>query len=160
MSLTTDPNDPKLREGQQNKEGQHSIYLVLSEEEMAKGFVRPYRDQYTHVGRKLNYSGLDRILTEEEKKEYPDKDYVALLLISDENGNPLGSKYCTQDEVDAWKEGKRYGGCGTSTTMARAIAETYARDPKFYGSTFCVNCNKHLPVEEFVWAGTDQTVGS
>lgn len=43
--------------------------------------------------------------------------------------------------------------CGVATTMSRKIAETYARDPKFYGSTFCVgsNCKEHFPVGEFKW---------
>jgi hypothetical protein len=50
--------------------------------------------------------------------------------------------------------------CGTETIMGLAIAETYARDPKFYGATFCVHCNKHLPVDEFVWKGTNDKVGS
>jgi hypothetical protein len=30
--------------------------------------------------------------------------------------------------------------------MGRSIAETYARDPKFYGGTFCVRCGKHFPL--------------
>lgn len=46
--LTTDKNNPKLKEGQKNETGQHEIYLVLSEEERAKGFIRPYRNSYTH----------------------------------------------------------------------------------------------------------------
>jgi len=44
--------------------------------------------------------------------------------------------------------------CGTETTMSLAIAETYARQPGFYGSTYCVACGKHRPVGangEFVW---------
>jgi hypothetical protein len=44
--------------------------------------------------------------------------------------------------------------CGTTTTMGRTIAETYARDPKFYGATFCCNCGSHFPVGEngeFEW---------
>lgn len=44
--------------------------------------------------------------------------------------------------------------CGVATTMGQDIAETYARDPQFYGSTFCVSCKTHLPVGadgEFVW---------
>lgn len=49
--------------------------------------------------------------------------------------------------------------CGTTTTMPRGIAETYARDPKYYGSTFCCGCRNYLPVREFRWKdGT--TVGS
>ncbi len=50
--------------------------------------------------------------------------------------------------------------CGTTTTMSRDIAETYARKPDFYTGTFCVSCRKHLPLIEFVWDGTDETVGS
>jgi len=44
--------------------------------------------------------------------------------------------------------------CGVVTTMGLALAETYARDPTFYGSTFCVACRGHFPVGEhgeFVW---------
>lgn len=50
--------------------------------------------------------------------------------------------------------------CQTTTTMGSEIAETFARDPKFYSSTFCVKCSKHFPVSEFVWAGTTEQVGS
>jgi hypothetical protein len=53
--------------------------------------------------------------------------------------------------------------CGVVTYMGRALAETYARDPYFYGATFCVGCNTHLPVGadgEFVWDGTDEKVGT
>jgi hypothetical protein len=38
--------------------------------------------------------------------------------------------------------------------MSQAIAETYAREPGFYGATYCVNCQIHRPVGErgeFVW---------
>ena len=50
--------------------------------------------------------------------------------------------------------------CGTSTTMGKSIAETYARDPKFYGATYCVNRATHFPVGEFTWYGTEDFVGS
>lgn len=50
--------------------------------------------------------------------------------------------------------------CGSVTTMATALAETYARDPNFYGATFCVSCRDHFPVSEFRWVGTDEVVGS
>jgi hypothetical protein len=49
--------------------------------------------------------------------------------------------------------------CGTTTTMGLALAETYARDPEFYDSTFCCFCRKHLPLSEFVWDGTNEQVG-
>lgn len=50
--------------------------------------------------------------------------------------------------------------CGVVTNMNQKIAETYARDPKFYGSTFCCQCREHFPVGEFYWEGTFEIVGS
>jgi hypothetical protein len=54
--------------------------------------------------------------------------------------------------------------CGVVTRMGDALAETYARDPKFYSGTFCVSCRAHFPVGpdgEFVWDdGTRQKVGT
>lgn len=50
--------------------------------------------------------------------------------------------------------------CQTVTTMADAIAETYARNPTFYSGTFCVGCKAHLPLGEFTWDGSDEIVGS
>lgn len=84
MGLTTDPSDDDLRKIKAN--GQQESYLVLSDEERAKGFVRPVRQTYRHTL------------------------------------------------------------CGTTTTMGLAIAETYARDPKFYCGTFCRHCGKHFPL--------------
>ncbi len=50
--------------------------------------------------------------------------------------------------------------CGTVTTMGTALSETYARDPKYYGSTFCCACRTHFPVGQFKWNGTKDVVGS
>lgn len=53
--------------------------------------------------------------------------------------------------------------CGAVTTMGLAIAETYARDPRYYGATFCATCRAHFPVGEqgeFVWVGTTERVGT
>lgn len=53
--------------------------------------------------------------------------------------------------------------CGTVTTMGLAIAQTYATQPTFYGSTFCAGCKTHYPVGpdgEFVWEGTSEKVGT
>jgi len=36
--------------------------------------------------------------------------------------------------------------CGAITSMGGAIAETYAKDPSFYGATFCIRCGKHFPL--------------
>lgn len=79
--------------------GMHKDYWVLSEDERAKGFVRPVRLTYVHL-------------------------------------------------------------CGAATRMALPIAETYARKPDFYSHTFCMKCRKHLPVDEFMWSGTTDKVGS
>ncbi len=51
--------------------------------------------------------------------------------------------------------------CGVVTKMAISIAETYARDPKFYGGTFCISCKQHFPLDQFIWDdGTNTMVGS
>lgn len=98
--LTTDPNDPRLGRGVDQTGGrpQQEAYLILSAEERAKGFIRPYREAYRHLV------------------------------------------------------------CGTETRMSRAIAETYARNPYFYGATYCVECAGHFAVGEqgeFVWIEAD-----
>jgi hypothetical protein len=92
MSLTSDPSDPRLTHGADPADGppvpQADVYLVLSEEERAKGFVRPVRTAYWHTT------------------------------------------------------------CGGVTAMGLALAETYARQPDFYGATYCVHCRRHRPVGE------------
>lgn len=100
--ITDDPNDPGLTRytGPEEPGPQHEVYLVLSEEERAKGFVRPVRATYRH-------------------------DH-----------------------------------CGRTTEMSTALAETYARDPAFYGATYCCTCRAHFPVDQFVWDGTNERVGS
>lgn len=99
--VTDDPKDPRLTHGPDSEPvEQAEIYLVLSEEERAKGFVRPVRRSYKHTT------------------------------------------------------------CGAVTTMGQALAETYARDPKFYGSTYCVHCRMHRPVGEFTWDHSSELVGS
>lgn len=97
MSLTDDPHDPRLGHGADTEPvPQHGTYLVLSEEERAKGFVRPLRRKYVHTG-----------------------------------------------------------GCGAVTTMGLALCETYARQPDFYGATYCTGCSMHRPVGEFNWIEQD-----
>ena len=54
----------------------------------------------------------------------------------------------------------RHTKCNTTTTMSLPLAETYARDPQFYGGTFCCNCRTHFPLEEFVWEGTQEVLGT
>lgn len=101
MVYTEDPRDPDL--DKIRPDGQQDKYLILSETERAKGFVRPLRRAYLHSR------------------------------------------------------------CGAVTTMSSPLAETYARDPRFYGATFCANCRSHFPVGnngEFLWDGTDEKVGT
>jgi hypothetical protein len=98
--LTDNPNDPRLTHGSdETPVPQAAAYLVLSEEERAKGFVRPLRFEYVHQA------------------------------------------------------------CGGHTTMSQALAETYARQPTFYGGTYCVRCQMHRPVAEFRWLD-GEVVGS
>lgn len=47
MGLTSDPDDPRL--ANIGPDGQQEAYLILSDEERAKGFVRPVRRSYTHT---------------------------------------------------------------------------------------------------------------
>jgi len=120
MCTTTGESVEDVRAKQTNPTGQHDGYIVLCPDERAKGFVRPYRDRYRHMGRRE-------------------------VIVND--GNVADAEH-------------RVGGCGTETTMGRALSETYARDPSFYGATFCCACNAHFPVAEFVWTADGQPVGS
>src|SRR6266536_5628126 len=50
MGTTNDPTDPRLTHGADDQPvPQAEVYLVLSEEERAKGFVRPVRRSYKHL---------------------------------------------------------------------------------------------------------------
>jgi hypothetical protein len=158
MSLTTDPNHPDLGHGGDDKPvPQNKVYLVLSEEERAKGFTRPFRDAYVHVGR--HFVGQTRDLTDEETARFNHP----------EDENPFVLVEMHPDGKERWWSKKDYeqigkGACGTVTTMGRELSETYARDPKFYGATYCCTCRMHLPVAEFRWYEMDgsrgPTVGS
>jgi len=169
MSLTTDPNDPKLKEGQKNETGQHEIYLVLSEEERAKGFIRPYRDAYVHKGTKIERDEEGRIigrLIKIDDADYPTNEYYTKetgyggYIVYPKDHGPVG-RYLKIEEVEVIVARKKYfGGCGALTKMGQALSETYARDPKFYGATYCVGCSKHLPVGQFVWDDDGEIVGS
>lgn len=129
--------------------GMQKGYVVLSEDERAKGFVRPVRRTYVHVG--IRPTGPTRELTAEERERYDQFGYVLFEPYPEEEQRGLG-RYWKREQLDS--------GCGAETKMGLALAETYARDPKFYGGTFCVGCHTHHPVEEFVWDGTDERVGS
>ena len=162
--LTDDPKDPRLRRGVDNEETpQSEVYLILSEEERAKGFVRPVRGSYLHVGRRYTDYEIRQITAEEKirlKKENKKEYSVVIYHVKDEDGHFIGGTYITEEELKQLQEKGHIGGCGTVTTMSLPLAETYARNPSFYGATYCCGCRKHLPVGEFVWEGTDEIVGS
>lgn len=49
MPTTSDPSDPRLSHGADTEpQAQAAAYLVLSDDELAKGFVRPLRRSYRH----------------------------------------------------------------------------------------------------------------
>lgn len=155
MVITTNPNEPGLKQGVDNEPvPQSDVYLVLSEEERAKGFMRPLRTKYMHLGPPGPKNAL-RVLTDEEKARYAEYGYVRFEEYPPSDSSVTG-RFWTQQQLD---QANRV--CGTITTMGTAIAETYARNPKFYGSTYCVSCQMHRPVEEFVWIDekTGQTTG-
>jgi len=132
--------------------GQQRAYLVLPSEESAKGFVRPVRTAYRHVGLTPKYPLRD--LTPDERELY-ENTYVKLEEHPDV---PNSGRLWTQEEID--RIGK---GCGQVTTMARELAETYARDPYFYSGTYCSTCRGHFPVGaggEFVWLPDGTKVGT
>lgn len=151
--VATDGIDPDYAGGGAPKginpaTGQHESYWTLSEEERAKGFIRPVRRGYRHVGKQPTYE--TRPLTEDEQRDNAGRDYVAYEKHPEDSS--IVGRFWTQARLDS--------GCGASTTMALAIAETFARDLSFYGSTFCTQCGDHFPVDEFAWDGTDERVGS
>lgn len=155
--ITTDPRDPRLGHGVDSApRPQNDAYLVLSDDERAKGFVRRVRSSYKHVGRPgPRYPLVD--LTAEQRDRHLGTGYVKFEPYPEEELPSLG-KFWTQAELDAVDKG-----CGGVTTMGDAIAETYARDPYFYGATYCVQCRRHLPVGiagEFVWLDDGKRVGT
>jgi hypothetical protein len=157
VGLTEDPQDPRLK--RKRPDGMDEAYLVLSEAERARGLVEPVRTQYMHVGVRPKHP--TRPLTDEERATLGTM-YEAFEPYNDDgNISSVTGRY--------WTAAQLRSGCNTVTTMSYALAETYARDPGFYGATFCAYCRKHLPVGEhgeFVWVDpatgrvTQQRVGT
>lgn len=85
--------------------------------------------------------------------------------INKETGQQKGYVVLTQADRDKGFVRKMrfsylHSTCNTVTRMQKEIAETYARDPKFYAQTFCMHCRQHRPLSEFTWDGTEEIVGS
>lgn len=132
--------------------GQHEAYWVLTEAERAKGFIRPVRRSYKHVGTRPKYPLRD--LTKEESVRFGQFDYSKFEAYPpDAEAFSLGR---------FWTDARLNSGCGGVTTMGQAIAETYARDPTYYGATMCVHCRGHFPVGaegEFTWMDPERDTG-
>jgi hypothetical protein len=137
--------------------GQQKGYVVLSAEERAKGFVRHVRRAYSHVGAPGPQYPLADLTDEQKQRHIADRfGYVKWEQYPD--GETINGRFWTQAQLD--RVGK---GCNTVTTMGQALAETYARDPSFYGGTMCCACRNHFPVGpdgEFIWEGTTERVGT
>lgn len=150
--LTTDPTDPRLGHGQDTAPvPQNEAYLVLPEEERDDGFVRPLRRSYKHIGARGPQYPL-RDLTDKEQSMWGGE--YAKYETYPEGSKAVG-KFWTQAQLDNVRKG-----CGEVTKMSDALAETYARNPKFYGATYCVGCSMHKPVNEFIWIDDETEVGS
>lgn len=150
------PGEPDTTPGE---DGQHAGYVVLSAEERSKGFVRPVRKSYTHVGRQV--CGKER----PDSKSSLSEDKVAWLCVgsSDHAGDCDTFQAVTEQELKNFKAKGSFSGCNYTTSMGRELAETYARDPKFYGATFCSKCKMHFPVGEygeFEWFPNGGKVGT
>lgn len=151
MGYTTDREDPRLGHGVDDAPTPiHEVYLILSDEERAKGFVRPLRRAYRHVGP----PGPRYELQDLTQQAHNDEGYVKYEPYPESERPALG-RYWTQEQLDQVDQG-----CGTETRMGLPLCETYARNPKFYGATYCVGCQRHLPVNAFVWVEDGQRVGS
>ena len=69
MSLTTNRNHPDINKPR-GKNQQNEAYLILSEEERSKGFIRPVRNRYVHIGRFIKFEeGIIRGVSTVKTKE-------------------------------------------------------------------------------------------
>lgn len=156
MCTTSGEPVDKVRAEQTEIEGQHKAYVVLCPDERAKGFVRPYRDSYIHGGRSI----CGKYLNMEGNRTLGGRIDICVMKPGHDGECIQFQSLVQPDAAHAQAKGKFPVGCGTATTMGRALSETYARDPQFYGATFCTGCNQHLPVGEFQWTADGETVGS
>jgi hypothetical protein len=139
--------------------GMQSDYIVLTREERAKGFVKPLRRKYLHTGRLMCGTAMHPY----DSDYYGAGAYVVCcgpVGHTGPHGNDGGhtASVATATELDRLRRTGRYKGCGTPTSMSQEIAETYARDPRFYNGTFCVHCKKHFPLNEFEWEPDGETM--
>lgn len=100
----------------------------------------------SHITDDPNHPGLTR---GPDTEPTPQAD-TYLVLPEPDRAKPPGRPYRERYTHDA---------CGGETRISRPIAETYAQNPSFYGSTYCVHCRMHRPVSEFRWLD-GEVVGS
>lgn len=156
--VPANPDDAPVPNSATRPDGQHVDHWTMCPGEIVKaGFKRPVRLKYQHVGIAGPRYPL-RDLTPEEQERWGESGYAKYEPYPPgAHGSALGHLW-TQADLD--KVGK---GCGTVTSMPVSIAETYAANPGYYGSTFCCGCGTYLPVGakgEFVWDGTQDRVGT
>ena len=90
----------------------------------------------------------------------PDGQQVDYVVLTPEERAKGFAKPLRHSYIHAYpSETDRQVGCGGETMMGTAIAETYARNPRFYSGTFCAHCRAHFPLEEFTWAGGGELSG-
>ena len=140
--------------------GQQQDYRVLCTTERDKGFVRPYRDAYKHVGREVCGTSLHPY-----DAELQAGNVAVICTLEPGHDGKCGTSRVqrTLAMMQDRRQRNHLGGCGAVTTMGKALAETYARDPSFYGGTFCATCRAHFPVGEhgeFTWADDGTKVGT
>jgi hypothetical protein len=158
--LTTDPKHEDLGHGADDKPvPQNKCYLVLSDEERAKGFVRPVRSQLRarrHRGAEVSAARHHGRAGEELARRRP--------FVKFEPYPQPAQGLVHRALLDAERCSTRVGkGCGTLTTMGRALAETYARKPASTARPTAAAAHMHRPVGadgEFVWDGTDDAGGA
>lgn len=151
------PDEAPVPNSSTRPDGQHVDHWVMCPTEIIKeGFKRPVRLKYQHVGIAGPRYPL-RDPTPEERERWGNDIAKYEPYPPGAHGSALGHLW---SQADLDKIGK---GCGTVTSMPKQIAETYAANPHYYGSTFCCGCGTYLPVGkdgEFVWDGTNDRVGT
>jgi hypothetical protein len=155
--VPANPDDAPVPNSATRADGQHVDHWVMCPGEIIKaGFKRPVRDSYVHVGIPGPKFPL-RDPTLEERERWGEEFVKYEPYPKDYKGSALGHLW-SQADLD-----KIDNGCGVKTSMPRAIAETYAANPGYYGSTFCCGCGSYFKVGaegEFVWSGTKDRVGT
>ena len=112
--------------------------------------TRPYRDLIVHLG-PVPPKSKPRELTADEQELYADMDFVAYEEYEGESAWPHGR---------FWSERELGGGCEQQMTLQPFEAEALMLNPRHFGNLTCSHCNQHFTLDEFVWAETQQRLGT